>query len=298
MTQPRRRRGRSGAETPTPAGEAAQRLSLPLLETPDVNAQDSVARIAAASPRLLVVVAFGQILRRAVREAAPLGAVNLHFSLLPRWRGAAPVQRAVLAGDAETGVAVQRVVAKLDAGPVIASARTPIGPRDATPALMRRLVALGAPLLAETASRLLAGETQRETEQDESHATYASKIARTDGDLDFAAEDAAALDRRVRAFGAAPGCRVVLRRAGASPLEILVREAVPETDGGEPGRVLAARPDGIVVAARAGSLRVTRLLRAGGRDVDARAFLNGFPVCAGDYLTRPRPSDSSATSAS
>jgi methionyl-tRNA formyltransferase len=163
---------------------------------------------------------------------------------------------------------------------------------------MRRLVALGAPLLAETAARLLAGETLRETPQDEARATYAAKIARGDGDLDFAAEDAAELDRRVRAFGAAPGCRAVLRRAGASPLEVLVREAVPETDGGTPARVLAARPDGIVVAARAGSLRITRLLRAGGRDVDARAFLNGFPVCAGDYFERPRPPESSATSAS
>jgi methionyl-tRNA formyltransferase len=298
VTQPRRRRGRSGAETPTPAGEAALRLSLPLLETPDVNAPECVAKIAAASPRLLVVVAFGQILRRAVREAAPLGAVNLHFSLLPRWRGAAPVQRAVLAGDAETGVAVQRVAAKLDAGPVLASAATPLGPRDATPGLMRRLVALGAPLLAETTARLLAGEALREAPQDEARATYAAKIARDDGLLDFAAEDAAALDRRIRAFGVAPGCRAVLCRAGASPLEILVREAVPEDRSGTPGHVLDARPDGIVVAARAGSLRITRLLRAGGRDVDARAFLNGFPVCAGDYLARPRPSDSSATSAS
>jgi methionyl-tRNA formyltransferase len=298
VTQPRRRRGRGGAETPTPAGEAAQRLSLPLLETADVNAPECVAQIVALSPRLLVVVAFGQILRRAVREAAPLGAVNLHFSLLPRWRGAAPVQRAVLAGDAETGVAVQRVAAKLDAGPVLASASTPIGPRDATPGLMRRLVALGAPLLAETAARILAGEMLRETPQDESRVTYAAKIARDDGDLDFAGEDAAAIDRRVRAFGAAPGCRAVLRRAGASPLEVLVREAVPEEGGGAPGSVLAARPDGIVVAARAGALRITRLLRAGGRDVDARAFLNGFPVCAGDYFDRPRPSDNSATSAS
>src|SRR6185436_17618102 len=112
-------------------------LGLDVLETADVNAPDAVARIAAASPRLLAVVAFGQILRRAVRDVAPLGGVNLHFSLLPRWRGAAPVQRAILAGDAETGVAVQRIVAKLDAGPVLASASTPIGPRDTTPELMR-----------------------------------------------------------------------------------------------------------------------------------------------------------------
>jgi methionyl-tRNA formyltransferase len=283
VTQPRRRRGRSGSETPTPVAETAARLGVDVLETPDVNAPESVARIAAAAPRLLVVVAFGQILRRAVREVAPLGGINLHFSLLPRWRGAAPVQRAILAGDAETGVCVQRIVAKLDAGPVLAESRTPIGPRETTSALMRRLTEIGAPLLVDVVVRLLAGETPDESPQDESNVVYAAKIGRADGELDFAAEDAASLDRRIRAFGDAPGCRALLVRDVAAPMEILVRDAVPETaESSEPGRVLAASAEGIVVAAAAGALRITRLQRAGGKDVDARAFLNGCPVRAGD----------------
>ena len=299
VTQPRRRRGRSGQATGTPVAQAAARLGIETIEPGDVNAPECVARIAASSPRLLAVVAFGQILRRAVRESAPLGGLNLHFSLLPRWRGAAPVQRAILAGDAVTGVAVQRIVAKLDAGPVVASSHLSIGPRDTTVGLMARLSALGAPLLAQTIDRALAGEALTESPQDESLVTYASKIARTEGDLDFAAEDAASLDRRIRAFGEAPGCRAVLLRADASPLEILVREAICEPgDGAEPGRVVSAAAAGIVVAATTGALRITRLLRVGGKDVDARAFLNGFPVRTGDRVTRPAQPESSATSAS
>jgi methionyl-tRNA formyltransferase len=294
VTQPRRRRGRSGRETPTPVAETAARLGIDVLETPDVNAPESVARIAAAAPRLLVVVAFGQILKRAVREAAPLGAVNLHFSLLPRWRGAAPVQRAVLAGDAETGVCVQRVVAKLDAGPVLAAVRTPVGPRDTTSGVMRRLTETGAPLLVDVVARLLAGESPVESMQDESRVAYAAKIGRDDGVLDFAAEDAASLDRRIRAFGDAPGCRARIVRDGAAPMEVLVREAFSESRGpGDAGRVLAASADGVVVAARDGALRITRLQRVGGKDVDARAFLNGFPMKLGDHFVRV---DNSATS--
>lgn len=287
VTQPRRRRGRRGAETPTPAGAAAEALGVPLLETADVNAPDALERIAAAAPRLLVVVAFGQILKRAVRESAPLGAVNLHFSLLPRWRGAAPAQRAILAGDEETGVCVQRLWAKLDAGPVLVEARETIGPRDTTASLLARLTATGAPLLAETARRLLAGEALPERVQDEALVTYAAKVAPDEGDLDFAAEDAAALDRRVRAMGDAPGCRAAIVRAGAAPLVVLVREAMPDAaaTGASPGTVLAAG-EAVVVASRAGALRVTRLQREGGKPLAARDFLNGVPVRPGDRLER------------
>ncbi len=246
-----------------------------------------------------MVVAFGQMLRRAVRETAPLGGVNLHFSLLPRWRGAAPVQRAILAGDAETGVAVQRLLAKLDAGPVLACSRVAIGPRDTTPALLLRLTEIGAPLLADVVRQLLADAPPAESAQDESLLTYASKIDRAEGDLDFAAEDADALDRRVRAFADAPGCRASLVREGAAPMDVLVREASPEPGrAGAPGRVLAAGADGVVVAAKGGALRITRLQRVGGKDVDVRSFLNGFPIRPGDRFQRPVQRDSSASTAS
>jgi methionyl-tRNA formyltransferase len=260
-----------------------------VLPVEDVNAEDVVGRLRSLAPRLLVVVAFGQYLRKPVREIAPLGGVNLHYSLLPRWGGAAPVQRALLAGDAVTGACVQRVAARLDAGPVLARREVAIGPRDDTLALRARLTAAGAPLLVETATRLLAGETLPEETQDEARVTHAAPVARAEGDLDFAVEDAAALDRRIRALEPWPRCRARLVRAAdpAGALDVVLREASPEEGSGAPGEVVAAGPDGIRVAARGGVLRITRLQRAGGRDVDARAFLNGLPTGIGDRFERP-----------
>jgi methionyl-tRNA formyltransferase len=255
----------------------------------DVNAPETVAALRALRPRLLAVVSFGQFIRREAREIALLGAVNLHYSLLPRWRGAAPVQRALLAGDAEGGVTIQRVTAKLDAGPVLARLPVAILPRDDAPALRARLTAAGAPLLADLVERMLRGETVAEESQDEAAMTLAPSIARAEGDLDFAGEDAAAIDRRVRALEPWPRCRAALVRSDGDPVEVFVREAVPEEGRGRPGEVVAAGADGIRVAARAGVLRVTRLQRAGGRDVDARAFLNGTRDAAGDRFERCAP---------
>lgn len=287
MTPPDRRRGRGGREEPTEVAVEARSRGVAVLAAEDVNADDSVAALRAFAPRLLVVVSFGQILRRAVRETAPLGCVNLHYSLLPRWRGAAPVQRALLAGDAETGACVQRLVAKLDAGDVLAVARVPILPRDDAPTLRARLTAAGAPLLVATVERLLAGEAVAATPQDDAGVTLARPVAKEEGDLDFAAEDAAAIDRRIRALEPWPRCRARLRGAGGAETEIVFREAIAEAGAGPPGTVLAAGAPGIVVAARTGVLRVTRLQRPGGKALDARAFLNGVPVRPGDAFERP-----------
>ena len=286
VTPPERRRGRSGRPEPTICGAAAAALGIRVLPVEDVNAEAVLAELRALAPRLLVVVAFGQFLRRPVREIAPLGAINLHFSLLPRWRGAAPVQRAILAGDAVTGVSVQRVTARLDAGPVLAARDVAIEARDDAPSLRGRLIATGAPLLATVVERLLAGEQIPEREQDEALATPAPSIDRTEGDIDFAAEDAVAIDRRIRAMEPWPRCRARLVRRVGDPVEVFLREAWPEAGSGTPGEVVSADAGGVRVAARDGVLRVTRLQRTGGRDVDARAFLNGFPVAAGDRFER------------
>jgi methionyl-tRNA formyltransferase len=230
------------------------------------------------------VVAFGQILRKPIRDVPELGCLNLHFSLLPRWRGAAPVQQAVLAGDTETGVCVQRLVARLDEGAVLAMEREPVAARDTTSALRERLVAKGAPLLRDVVQRLLAGEELRESAQDESSVTYAPKIDREAGQLDFTAESAPELDRRIRAFGEWPGAHAVLQRATGALVPLIVHTAAAESGAGEPGRVLSADADGLVVAAREGCLRITRLQKHGKRVLDVRDFLNGCPVTAGDRL--------------
>ena len=292
VTPPARRRGRGGQPTPTPVGAAAARLGLPVLATPDVNGDDDVARVSAAAPELIVVVAFGQLLRRAVRDVPHRGCLNLHFSLLPRWRGAAPVQRAILAGDAETGACVQRLVAKLDAGDVLAERRESIRDDDDTPTLRGRLVDVGAPLLRSVVGRLLRDECVSAAVQDESLVTVAPRIAPEEGHLDPCAEDASALDRRIRALDEWPGCRAVLVRPGRRDVPVLVRGAVVDVDlddvaDGEPGEVVAVEASGISVRTAAGCLRLTRLQKQGKRPLDVCEFLNGCPVAPGDRLARP-----------
>lgn len=298
VTPPPRRRGRGGHPEPTPVAAVATERGCDVLAAADVNAPEIVARIAARAPRLLVVVSFGQILKRAVRETAPLGCVNLHYSLLPRWRGAAPVQRAILAGDAETGACVQRLVARLDAGAVLDEERVAIGPRDDTPSLRARLTAVGAPLLVRTVERLLLGGEVHERVQDESAVTLAPPLGRAEGDLDFAAETAAEIDRRIRALEPWPRCRARIVRADGATADVVVRAAVAEPDGGSsaaaPGGVVSSGADGIRVAAAGGVVRITRLQRTGGKDLDARSFVNGFAVGAGDRFVRPPAGDGAA----
>lgn len=292
VTPPALRRGRRGRPEPTECGAVAAAAGIRVLPTSDVNADDALAVLREASPRLLVVVSFGQFLRRPVREAAPLGAVNLHYSLLPRWRGAAPVQRAILAGDAVTGATVQRVRARLDSGPVLAAAEVPIRPEDDTPSLRRALTGVGAPLLVGVVRRLLGGEVLPGSEQDEGAVTHAPQVAREEGLLDFARDTAAVAARKVRAFEPWPRCKATLLRAAAEPMEVVLRAAAPlgaaGTRAAAPGDVVAAGPDGLDVATCDGVLRISRLQRTGGREVDARAFLNGFPAAPGDRFVPSR----------
>ena len=267
-------------------------MGFPVLATPNVNLDADVERVRAASPELLVVVAFGQLLRKPVREVPRLGCLNLHFSLLPRWRGAAPVQRAILAGDHETGACVQRLVAKLDAGAVLAEAREPILPADDSPTLRGRLVNCGAPLLRSVVTQLLAGEVLAATEQDESQITLAPRIDVAEGHLDPVAETATELDRRIRALDEWPGCRVVLRRAAADELPLLVRGAEPVADSevessATAGEVVRADSGGLVIATRSGALRITHLQKQGKQTLSVHDFLNGCPVAPGDRVVAP-----------
>jgi len=284
--------------TSTPVGAFANEHALPLLATASVNTEASLTWLRGHAPQLVVVVAFGQILRDDVLELAPCGPLNVHFSLLPRWRGAAPVRRAILAGDRETGVSVQRMVAALDAGPVLAERATPIGAAEFAPELRSRLTAIGCELLVDVATRLLAGEDVPATEQDESGVTYAKKVRLADGDLDAGAETASELVRRVRALAAGPGCRAVVERAGRSAVAVLVHRATVETGAaaesgavtgaGGPGGVLAADRAGIVIRAREGAVRLLELQRPGKRVLSAREFLNGCPLAPGDRFVSPR----------
>jgi methionyl-tRNA formyltransferase len=193
--------------TPPAVKVVAQQLGLPVYQPEKIRHPGAVERIRALAPDLLVVVAYGQIIPRSVLSIPRLGAVNVHASLLPRWRGAAPVARAILAGDAETGVTIMRMDEQLDHGPILAVKRTGIGVREDAAALTARLADIGASLLVETLERL---ESIEPSEQDHSQSTVAPKLSREEGELDWTL-DAREIDRRVRGLQPWPGATLPTR---------------------------------------------------------------------------------------
>ncbi|MBK1727658.1 methionyl-tRNA formyltransferase [Halorhodospira neutriphila] len=277
FTQPDRRAGRGRRVTAPPVKRAAERHGLAVHQPGRLGAEQ-VEAVRELAPDLMVVVAYGQILPRALLEAPRRGCVNVHASLLPRWRGAAPIQRALLAGDERTGITLMRMDEGLDTGPMLAQAATPIAPGETAGGLHDRLARLGAELLAERLPAILAGELP-EQPQEEAGASYAAKITADEAWLEPADRPAAALERQVRALTPVPGAR--LRLAG---VEVRVRaaEVAAGQGGDEPGRVAAAGAAGIEVATAAERLRITRLQPAGGREQPAADYLNGRPLQPGD----------------
>jgi methionyl-tRNA formyltransferase len=245
------------------------------VRTPARLRRDPAEQEAFAELRLdaAVVAAYGLILPEKMLEAPRLGCLNIHASLLPRWRGAAPIQAAILAGDAASGITIMRMDAGLDTGPMLLQASVAIGPRMTAGELHDALAPLGAALI------LRALDEQPETvPQPVEGALYAGKLAREDGLLDFR-RDALALDRQVRAFDPWPGTFTQLH---GNRLKVLAAEPVKEF--GVPGTVLADVEHGLVVACGEGALRLLRVQAQGGAAMDAPAFLRGHPVPAGSWL--------------
>lgn len=201
VTQPDRPARRGLKLTPSPVKLAAQELGLPIYQPEKVRDPESVERLRSLAPDLLIVVAYGQILPRAVLDVPRLGALNVHASLLPRWRGAAPVARAILAGDKETGVSIMKMDEQLDHGPVLAMRATPIEEGEDAGQLTRRLAGIGAGLLVETLKNL---NQLHAVAQDHEHATLARKLSKSEGELEWSLA-AREIDRRVRALQPWPG---------------------------------------------------------------------------------------------
>jgi methionyl-tRNA formyltransferase len=272
-TQPDRPAGRGRKLTPSPVKQAALAAGIPVEQPESLKSTEAQQTLAAYRPDLLVVVAYGLILPRKVLAIPRHGCWNVHASLLPRWRGAAPIQRAILAGDTESGVDLMQMEAGLDTGPVLLERRTPITHDDTGGSLHDRLSVLGAKALAEGLNRLLAGESLVAQPQVETGVVYAHKLDKAEAKLDFS-RPALELERQVRAFDPWP---VAEGEIAGEPLRIWAARAIELDHQATPGIVLAASRDGIDLACGLGALRVTALQRAGGKRIGAVDYLNARP---------------------
>lgn len=272
-TQPDRPAGRGRKLTPSPVKQAALEAGIAVEQPESLKDTAARERLAAYAPDLMVVVAYGLILPRKVLAIPRLGCWNVHASLLPRWRGAAPIQRAILAGDTESGVDLMLMEAGLDTGPVLLERRTPIHAEDTGGSLQDRLSQLGAEVLAEGLRRVLAGENLTATAQPEAGVTYAHKLDKAEARLDFS-RPARDLERQVRAFDPWP---VAEGEIAGETLRVWAARALDLDHHAVPGSVLAAGRDGIDVACGTGALRVTALQRAGGKRIGAVDYLNARP---------------------
>jgi methionyl-tRNA formyltransferase len=276
------RPGRRGAgRVPTPVALAALRMDLPLGEFDTVRSGAGFEAIAASRPEVLAVVAYGEILPPDVLGIPERAPVNLHFSLLPKLRGAAPVQRAILDGLESTGVTTIRMDRGMDTGPVLLQVREDIRPEDDSGSLGGRLATLGGQLLAQTIDRIADG-TMIEVPQDESLATFAPKLRAEDRSIDWR-EEAPGVIRRVRAMAPEPGATTVFRggvlkifRAGSVEHQLEV--------GGVPGTVLAASAEGLVVLAGTGAVRLELVAPEGRHAMSGPEFVRGFRPATGEVL--------------
>ncbi|WP_334161011.1 methionyl-tRNA formyltransferase [Phenylobacterium sp.] len=277
-SQPPAPRGRGQTLQPSPVHAFAETRGIPVRTPASMRDPAEIEAFRALGLDAAVVVAFGQILPGAVLEAPRLGSYNVHASLLPRWRGAAPIQRAIMAGDKVTGVQVMRMTEGLDEGPVLATATVRIDAQDTAATLHDRLAAAGAELIAATLPAIEAG-TAVAVPQAEEGVTYAKKIRPKEARIDWT-KPAAEVDRKIRGLSPFPGAWFLLPTEKGPVRVKALLSAYEDADGG-PGTVLDAR---LLVACGEGAVRLLRVQREGRGPQDAEAFLNGAPVAAGTVL--------------
>jgi methionyl-tRNA formyltransferase len=282
VTRPDRPKGRHLQPQPSPVKSVALRLGLPVLEPERARDPRFVDAFRRLAPDLGVVAAYGQLLPPALLGVPPHGFVNVHTSLLPRYRGAAPIQWALLDDQSETGVTIMKLDAGLDTGDILAQRTTPIHAEDDAESLHDRLAQMGAELLVQTIPDYVAGRV-RPRPQDETGASYARKITKEDGHLDWS-RPARELWNRVRAFRPWPGAFSFLPGPSKSKLLKLCQCEVVSGRSGPAGQVLEAGPQGVLIGCGREALRVTALQLEGGRRLSAAEFLAGHPLAAGVRL--------------
>lgn len=281
LTQPDRPSGRGLRSAPGAVKQLALERELGILQPQTLRDDSALERVAAARPEVLVVVAYGLILPPRALAVAPLGALNIHASLLPRWRGAAPIQRALLAGDRETGITIMQMDAGLDTGPMLAQHALAIAEDDDAQTLHDKLAALGAQAIVRALADIAAGSANP-VAQRETGVRYARKVGTEDAEIDWS-WPCATIERQIRALRPVPGART---RLHADPIKVWRAHCV--AGAGAPGTVLEAGALGVKIACGEAALMVTELQRAGAKRLAAADFLRGFPIPAGARLGTAR----------
>jgi methionyl-tRNA formyltransferase len=273
ITQPDKPQGRKGQIIPSRIKLAAQARKIRVEQPESINGPEGLELIRSLNPDLLVTAAYGQILSADVLGLPRLGGINLHGSLLPKYRGAAPVARAIQQGETETGVTVIRMTPRVDAGGMLSCAKTAIGPNETAGELEDRLAVLGAPLVLEAVAALANGDPPI-LPQDPGAVTKAPKLTKEDGRVDWS-QPAQAVHNLVRAMQPWPVASTGWQRSPGQVVRLIVHETRVEDGQGEPGRVIEARDDRLVVACATGAVRLTRVQLEGKKAMEAAEFLRG-----------------------
>ncbi len=285
ITQPSQPAGRGQKERPTPVAKWAKDNSVPFVETADVNSAEVVKKIAALEPELLVVIAFGQKIGKEITAIPCRGAINVHSSLLPKYRGAAPINWAIINGEKETGVSVITVAEKMDAGNILSQATTAIGQDETAGELHDRLAKISVPLLLGTIEKIADGSAVY-TPQDDSKATMARKLKKSDGFLDFS-EPAEILRRKILGLWPWPGASAIYKaqKTGKS-LRAAIADAVVITKTNAAGVVPGTLDDELNVICGTDALRITKIKPSGAEVMAFRDFVNGRHTCPGDMFAK------------
>jgi len=285
VTQPARQAGRGRKPRPTPVACWAQEQGIPFVEMGNVNTSENISKIADLDPDLIVVIAFGQKIGTELTSLPPKGAINVHASLLPKYRGAAPINWAIINGETETGISIITLAEKMDAGQVLSQARTDIRPDESAGQLHDRLAELAAPLLIETIDQIEAG-TAVYTEQDHSKATLAPKLKKTNGYLDFT-EPAQILARKIRGLWPWPGASAnyVSKKSGKS-IRVNIAMAEPIETSNPANLPPGTLDENLNVICGRNALKITKIKPAGSALMDFKAFTNGRQTQPGDLLVR------------
>jgi methionyl-tRNA formyltransferase len=278
-TQPDRPAGRGRKLTPSPVKQLALEHQIPVEQPLNFKSDEAMTTLAYYQADLMIVVAYGLLLPQKVLDTPRLGCINVHASLLPRWRGAAPIQRAILAGDKETGVGIMKMEAGLDTGPVLLEARCQIKDSDTAQVLHDRLAKLGAEALVTSLSDIESRLAQAKPQDDSQH-TYAAKLDKKEATIDWQ-QSAQQILRQIHAFNPWP---VAQTRWHGDTMRLWLAELADTTTSGMPGEIVAVSKQGIDIATGDGVLRLTQLQLPGKRAMSVQDFLNANPIAAGEQL--------------